>query len=183
MGWCSGTEIFDTVLDAALPHITDKAARDHFVYLIAVSLWDGDWDCEGDSNYYEEFQHVLDGGEGNGQEWTMDPAVAAKFPPIKRYRKTYITPAIQYTGHNFDNVREFCEVDGPWGLANPIDTYTGGGVHIQPDFTEGVAVYDHLHQVWIPFSIGDHIAEGPEEEHYPIAASALRATYIEVALT
>lgn len=178
VGWCSGTEIFDTVLDAALPHITDKAARDRFVYLVAVSLWDGDWDCEGDSDYYEEFQHILDGGERNGQSWTMDPVVAAKFPPVKRYQKTYITPAIEYTGHNFDAVRDFCDVDNPWGLANENDTY--GNVGPRTDAGDGCAVYDYLHRAWIPFAIGDHIAEGPVEEHYPIEAGVMRTTYREV---
>jgi|1185.fasta_scaffold09862_2 hypothetical protein len=178
MGWCSGTQIFDAVLNAALPHITDKAARDRFVYQIAVSLWDGDWDCESDSDYYEEFQHVLDGGERNDRPWTMDPAVAAKFPHAKRYQKTYVTPAIEYTGHNFDAVRDFCDVEGAWGLANENDTF--GNVGPRTDAGDGCAVYDYLHRAWIPFAIGDHIAEGPAEEHYPIEATILRTTYREV---
>lgn len=182
MGWCSGTQIFDTVLDAALPHITDKAARDRFVYLVAVSLWDGDWDCEGDSDYYEEFKHVLDGGERNGQAWTMDPVVAAKFPPVKHYQKTYVTPAIEYTGHNFDVVRLFCASPAPtWGLANETDAYgTADTVHLLPN---EVCVYDYLHSVWIPFAVGDHIAKGPQGENYPVERKALEMTYREVALT
>lgn len=181
MGWCSATSIFDSVLDAGLPYITDKAARERFVYLVAVPLWDGDWDCESDSDYYDEFRHILDADNNEDHPWTKDPATVAKFPPIKHYRKTYVTPAIEWTGHNFDAVRAFCEGDRTWGLATDKEVAgTAGDCPFVPALS---AVYDHLDDVWIPFSVGDHIAEGPLGEHYPIEARALKATYAEVTLT
>jgi hypothetical protein len=184
MGWCSGTSIFDDVLRAALPHITDKAARERFVYQVAVTLWEGDWDCEGDSDYYQEFQHILDAGEDSDKPWAKDPVVAAKFPPVKTYRKTYVTPAIEYTGYNFHNVRAFCEGDGGhvWGIADINDTYGNTRNHPASTMNE-LCVYDYLRRAWIPFSVGDHIAKGSTGEHYPIGASVLKTDYVEVTLT
>lgn len=180
MGWCSATGIFDSVLDAGLPYITDKAAQERFVYLVAVPLWDGDWDCEGDSDYYEKFKHILDAGECSDKPWASDPAVVEKFPLVKAYRKTYVTPALRWTGHNFDALVGFCEGDYAWGLANGVEV--AGNVGPCP-YNTGVHVYDYLHRVWIPFAVGDHIAEGLFGEHYPIEAQALKATYVEVDLT
>jgi hypothetical protein len=58
MGWCSGTSIFDGVMDAIVPivepdHLYDIAGH------IAELLWDSDWDCEADSKYYEELLKPL----------------------------------------------------------------------------------------------------------------------------
>lgn len=50
MGWCSGTEIFDTVCKAVLsdkPVDKEQTIRD----LIEV-LHYHDWDCESDSEFY-----------------------------------------------------------------------------------------------------------------------------------
>lgn len=182
VGWCSGTQYFDDVLAAALPHITGKAARDRFVYKVAMTFWEGDWDCESDSNYYDEFQHVLDGGDDGDQPWAKDPEEVMHFPPVKTYRKIYDTPAIEYTGHNFDVVRLFCASPAlTWGLSDGTHNYgTADTTHLP---SNEVCVYDYLHGVWIPFAVGDHIAKGPQGENYPIERKALGMTYREVTVT
>lgn len=53
MGWCSATEIFDTVAKAVLP-LTELHDYQKITILrktIEV-LADGDWDCESDSTYW-----------------------------------------------------------------------------------------------------------------------------------
>lgn len=51
MGWCSGTEIFDQMCKVILSEepIDKKAVIESLIY----SLWDGDWDCESDSDYWD----------------------------------------------------------------------------------------------------------------------------------
>jgi len=155
--WCGGTESFDSTLYVALPHIDDKAIRE-----------------------YQEFQHVLDGSQHVHQPWAKNLAKTAEFPSVGNYQKTYITPAIEYTGHNFCDVRAFCDVDSTWGLANETDTYGNAGPCTLARGDYACAVYDHLHRAWIPFTVGDHIVEGPTKEHYPIEADVMRTTYREV---
>ena len=58
MGWCSGTAIFDGVMDAVLP-VLEPERIPAVVERVAEILWDGDWDCEGDSKYYEELLYPL----------------------------------------------------------------------------------------------------------------------------
>lgn len=50
MGWCSGTVIFDTVVEAILNPEVDK--KETIKYLINA-LEDMDWDCQPDSDYWE----------------------------------------------------------------------------------------------------------------------------------
>jgi len=51
MGWCSATEIFDAVCDGILSD-EDKSKKEVLTTLIA-SLEDGDWDCQQDSEYWD----------------------------------------------------------------------------------------------------------------------------------
>jgi hypothetical protein len=41
-------------------------------------------------------------------------------------------------------------------------------------------VYDKLHATWIPFVLGDYIAEGADGEHYPIRGHIFERTYQKV---
>jgi len=50
MGWCSATDLFDEVLDRVLTEVKDP---EEFVDWFYNYLADSDWDCEGDSEYYE----------------------------------------------------------------------------------------------------------------------------------
>lgn len=59
MGWCGGTSIFDAAIEAALPFISPGPDLDAYVEKIADALWEGDWDCEGDSQYYTELLEPL----------------------------------------------------------------------------------------------------------------------------
>lgn len=54
MGWCSGTDVFDTVVKGVLCLcIRDKEKIDIIENLI-VALHDQDWDCETDSEYFHD---------------------------------------------------------------------------------------------------------------------------------
>jgi hypothetical protein len=49
MGWCSGTIIFDDVVEALLyPGRVDKK---EIIKRLITTLWESDWDCEFDSSY------------------------------------------------------------------------------------------------------------------------------------
>ena len=55
MGWCGGTEVFDDVMDAVIEYVPDEDTRRSIAVKVAEALWAGDWDCEADSLYYEEY--------------------------------------------------------------------------------------------------------------------------------
>lgn len=50
MGWCSGTEIFDAVVD----HMMEEGhCLDREVLVVLVDALEGqDWDCQSDSKYW-----------------------------------------------------------------------------------------------------------------------------------
>jgi len=48
MGWCSGTEVFDTVVGGVLNNLNKKEV----IKLLIEALWSQDWDCESESCYY-----------------------------------------------------------------------------------------------------------------------------------
>jgi hypothetical protein len=49
MGWCSGTIIFDDMVEALLyPGRVDKKET---IKRLIKTLWNADWDCEFDSSY------------------------------------------------------------------------------------------------------------------------------------
>lgn len=51
MGWCSATEIFDTVASILL---SDKPVdKKEVLMVLAEALRDKDWDCENDSFYWD----------------------------------------------------------------------------------------------------------------------------------
>ena len=49
MGWASGSEIMNAVIDAVKPHVTDKAARKAIYTPVIGALEDGDWDTQDES--------------------------------------------------------------------------------------------------------------------------------------
>lgn len=55
MGWCSGTEIFDVVVEKAFAHIVDESERKNFIKAIKPVFDAGDWDCESDSEYWDDY--------------------------------------------------------------------------------------------------------------------------------
>lgn len=51
MGWCSGTDIFDLVVEALLEgEVTDKDKK--VIGELIVALKGNDWDCQQDSQYW-----------------------------------------------------------------------------------------------------------------------------------
>ena len=51
MGWCSGTQVFDNVVEAIL---TDKSANQKkLIKELIRALWELDWDCEQESEYWD----------------------------------------------------------------------------------------------------------------------------------
>lgn len=55
MGWCSGTDVFDGVLEHFLTKKGVKKEPDveSVIKGLIQALWDHDWDCEQDSAYWE----------------------------------------------------------------------------------------------------------------------------------
>ena len=49
MGWCSGTIVFDGVVEAIL--YPEKSEPKEVIKKLITSLWELDWDCEFDSQY------------------------------------------------------------------------------------------------------------------------------------
>ena len=50
MGWCSGTEIFDTVCDELLS--SEEVDKKEVLKSLIQIMWYHDWDCEYDSEYF-----------------------------------------------------------------------------------------------------------------------------------
>lgn len=57
MGWCSATGIFDNILDNVLEYIPEDKVE-AVIQAIAIPLWEGDWDCEEDSKYWELLEPI-----------------------------------------------------------------------------------------------------------------------------
>jgi hypothetical protein len=51
MGWCSGTDLFDKVMDALFK--ADTIDKERFIEELILSFQNQDWDCEQDSEYWE----------------------------------------------------------------------------------------------------------------------------------
>jgi hypothetical protein len=53
MGWCSGTEIFDVVCEGLLANGADEPkTTKEILKELMVTLEDKDWDCQGESSFY-----------------------------------------------------------------------------------------------------------------------------------
>lgn len=53
MGFCSATEIFDGILDHFLAEDSENKEPIEVIKILIKTLWAMDWDCEGDSKYWE----------------------------------------------------------------------------------------------------------------------------------
>ena len=54
MGWCSGTYVFDGVMDAFINEKSiSKAVKKKIIKKVIEALQERDWDCESDSDYWE----------------------------------------------------------------------------------------------------------------------------------
>lgn len=42
------------------------------------------------------------------------------------------------------------------------------------------AVFDHMHEIWIPIQTGDWVIRGTEGEYYPIKDEVLRKKYTQI---
>ena len=51
MGWCNGTEIFDTIADVILSD--KKIDKKETLKIIITALQDADWDCIEESRYID----------------------------------------------------------------------------------------------------------------------------------
>lgn len=59
MGWASGTDVFDSVVDAVIEYIPINKVEE-VMEKIATPLWDGDWDTENESKYYDAYLvHIM----------------------------------------------------------------------------------------------------------------------------
>jgi hypothetical protein len=53
MGWCSGTEVFDPVVNKVLQQDIGDANKTAIIIALIKALQDMDWDCESDSDYWD----------------------------------------------------------------------------------------------------------------------------------
>lgn len=53
MGWCSGTEIFDDVTGMVIDQDLEDKEKYAIIKRLVISLENGDWDCQSDSEYYD----------------------------------------------------------------------------------------------------------------------------------
>lgn len=54
MGWCSATDIFDRVAQFVLKTNHTDDEKYEILYALAEELERHDWDCQGDSDYFDE---------------------------------------------------------------------------------------------------------------------------------
>lgn len=58
MGWCSGTGLFDDTVrlfeNLTVDNPDKDALKDEFIYHLTELYAYSDWDCEGDSDYYQD---------------------------------------------------------------------------------------------------------------------------------
>lgn len=90
---------------------------------------------------------------------------------VQQFRKRPIViAAIQWTGDNETEIREWC---GPsmFGALQPA-------VHRDPEVT--AEVLDTLHATWVGVKTGQWIVRGVKGELYPIAEEVLAETYESV---
>jgi len=50
MGWCSGTYIFDSVVDPIIYMDINDGDKKEIIKTLIEALWSQDWDCEYDSD-------------------------------------------------------------------------------------------------------------------------------------
>lgn len=92
---------------------------------------------------------------------------------VQQFRKRpVVVSAIQWTGHNEREIREWC---GPsmFGALQPA-------VHRDPEIT--AEVLDTLHSTWVGVKTGQWIVRGVKGEFYPIDEAVLAETYEPVAV-
>lgn len=53
MGWCSGTIVFDAVCDALFVEDADGCSKEYAIKALIEALQDSDWDCENESEYFD----------------------------------------------------------------------------------------------------------------------------------
>jgi hypothetical protein len=56
MGWCSATRIFDNVVDTLRAHDIKDPAFKNILWNLICELEDMDWDCQCESDYWEDDQ-------------------------------------------------------------------------------------------------------------------------------
>lgn len=54
MGWCSGTDIFDRMVQMILKTGATDDEKYQLIYALGEVLEGKDWDCQGDSDYLDE---------------------------------------------------------------------------------------------------------------------------------
>jgi len=189
MGWGSAVDIFDEVIRATIDHIHNPMDMDVVAYNVARVLWDGDWDTEQDSEYYDRFSHILSAKDPDDKRHPWVSPEARMNPEPRTYRKKFEPEALQWTGHNLSALADFVKAQcqgNVWGLLHLDETGDGHqfGNAPKPEsvapFYGNIAVYDRLHKAWIPFYVGDHVMIGPVGESYPVNAAVMAKTYEEV---
>jgi uncharacterized Zn finger protein len=53
MGWCSGTDVFDDIVEQVLDMKIKAKAKAEIIAVVVDALENHDWDCQGESAYFE----------------------------------------------------------------------------------------------------------------------------------
>lgn len=53
MGWCSGTDVFDPMVEAITSEVKDTDLQYKLILALIDALEWHDWDCQQDSQYYD----------------------------------------------------------------------------------------------------------------------------------
>lgn len=82
MGWCSGTDLFDSVIEVILDDDLPYKEQVDDIAKIIEYFEDNDWDCQDDSSYYD-FPIVKDAFKKVHPDWFEDEVKPIKPTPIQ----------------------------------------------------------------------------------------------------
>ena len=95
---------------------------------------------------------------------------------MKVRKRPVVLDAIQFTGNNADEVKEFIGVAG-FRLLNQYElTHNGGALRYPVDGIVAL-VWDRLHSTWVGVKSGDWIMIGTEGESWPVDDAVFTKTY------
>ena len=76
MGWCSGTPIFDTVCEEVLELKVSQSIKERILTKLIEAMEDQDWDCQYDSDYWNDpLVGSLLGNDETGEVTSIEDAV------------------------------------------------------------------------------------------------------------
>lgn len=90
---------------------------------------------------------------------------------VKIRKKPVTVEAVQWTGDNEDELREFTR-----NGFDPFRMESRWEYQVE-DETMTAVVFDYLHSRWVPLQTGDWVIQGVKGEFYPCSARVIDETY------